>query len=381
MEEKKLKKFLIFLSMVILFNIQLGQATANNNYEDINTENLLTFIEDFLDRRTSAMTEETDSILLLKSSNGQIKESEDIFSFEKTTLAELDTRRDVLKQWGEAYSHHITKINLKNKEMKNGAIVLDIEEYTELYYKKVTGEEPEYTAWVSERQFIFEKLPTGQWNLISQQLLNPNGPTPMNEPTGITREEMNQALTNISTLQNEEDNKLRLMDELISPSSAVIQGSFSRTKARDYALKYWKNYNNNYRKFDNDCTNFISQAMYAGGWTHKSGFYRDSQYWWYNSLNQSWSWIGVPYWHDFALKHSKRTVKLSSPRSLWEGEVLQVDFTNNGVKDHTMIVTKKTSSEIYLTYHTNDTLNRSFASISVTYPKANWVPHMVKISY
>ena len=195
MEEKKLKKFLIFLSMVLLFNIQSGQATANNNYEDVNTENLLTFIEDFLDRRTSAMTEETDSILLLKSSNGQIKESENIFSIEKTTLAELDNRRDGLKQWGEAYTHHITKINLKNKEIKNGAIVLDIEEYTELYYKKVTGEEPEYTAWVSERQFIFEKLPTGQWNLISQQLLNPYGPTPMNEPTG-NYERRNESSTN-----------------------------------------------------------------------------------------------------------------------------------------------------------------------------------------
>ncbi|MGM8214957.1 amidase domain-containing protein [Bacillaceae bacterium W0354] len=61
-----------------------------------------------------------------------------------------------------------------------------------------------------------------------------------------------------------------------------------------------------------------------------------------------------------------------------EGEVLQVDFTNNGSKDHTMIVTKKTSSEIYLTYHTNDTKNRSFKSLSISPPKAKWIPHLIK---
>lgn len=62
------------------------------------------------------------------------------------------------------------------------------------------------------------------------------------------------------------DKEIRLMDSLKTASIPGIQATFNHTKARDYALKYWKNYNSKYRKFDNDCTNFISQAMDAGGW-------------------------------------------------------------------------------------------------------------------
>lgn len=376
-----MKKLLLFISLFLLLALNYEPATAKAKYNDVNSEHIQTFIKDFLDRRTSSLTEAPKSHSLLKSSNGMIQESEAIFKNEITALAELELRKDVLKDWGESYTHHITEVNINSVEAKDDTLVVDIEEYTELYYKKITGEEPEYTAFVSDRQFYFEKTPTGEWKLISQRLVNPYGPVPINEPAGVTKEEMNSALELINTLNTKVDKEIRLMDSLKTASIPGIQATFNHTKARDYALKYWKNYNSKYRKFDNDCTNFISQAMDAGGWTHVSGFYRDSKYWWYNFLNQTWSWVGVPYWHDFANKHSKRTIILSSPRNLWEGEVLQVDFTNNGSKDHTMIVTKKTSSEIYLTYHTNDTLNRSFASISVAYPKAKWVPHLVKTTF
>lgn len=39
--------------------------------------------------------------------------------------------------------------------------------------------------------------------------------------------------------------------------------------------------------------------------------------------------------------------------------------------NHAMIVTKRTTDMIYLTYHTNDTLNRSLRSIIASYPGAN----------
>ena len=60
------------------------------------------------------------------------------------------------------------------------------------------------------------------------------------------------------------------------------------------------------------------------------------------------------------------------PRSLFEGEVLLVDFENNGTKDHSMIVTRKTATEIYLTYNSVDTLNGNFASFSLSFQNARW---------
>ena len=54
-----------------------------------------------------------------------------------------------------------------------------------------------------------------------------------------------------------------------------------------YALKYALSPNRAYRYMGNakDCTNFVSQAMYAGGWRKINGYYRNDNVWWYNSLN------------------------------------------------------------------------------------------------
>lgn len=219
---------------------------------------------------------------------------------------------------------------------------------------------------------------------MSQKLSNNIAPAPINEPTGAQKDEMLTVLSKINHLQFEEgDIKLRELDleNLNGVDDAVIQSMFNREAAKEYAVQYWRNYNPTYRFFDKDCTNFISQAMRAGGWTDVNGWYRNPEHWWYNILNQTWSWVNVPYWYEFALNHSERTTLLSNPRYLWEGEVLQVDFTNNGTKDHSMIVTCRTSSEIYLTYHTIDTFERSFASLSTAYPNARWLAHLVFSSF
>ncbi len=47
---------------------------------------------------------------------------------------------------------------------------------------------------------------------------------------------------------------------------------YDRSKAKTYIDAYWKNYNSEYPSFHNgggDCTNFVSQVLYAGGmpWT------------------------------------------------------------------------------------------------------------------
>ncbi|REJ20812.1 MAG: hypothetical protein C6W54_19195 [Bacillaceae bacterium] len=189
-----MKKLLLFISLFLLLALNYEPATAKAKYNDVNSEHIQTFIKDFLDRRTSSLTEAPKSHSLLKSSNGMIQESEAIFKNEITALAELELRKDVLKDWGESYTHHITEVNINSVEAKDDTLVVDIEEYTELYYKKITGEEPEYTAFVSDRQFYFEKTPTGEWKLISQRLVNPYGPVPINEPAGVTKEEMNSAL-------------------------------------------------------------------------------------------------------------------------------------------------------------------------------------------
>ncbi len=51
-------------------------------------------------------------------------------------------------------------------------------------------------------------------------------------------------------------------------------------------------------------------------------------------------------------------------------DILQLDFLQDGSKDHTMIVTVWTPSQTYLTYHTTNRLNRSLSSLLASYPSA-----------
>jgi hypothetical protein len=63
-----------------------------------------------------------------------------------------------------------------------------------------------------------------------------------------------------------------------------------------YAYQYWNNYNGAFRPYDNDCTNFISQAMQAGGWTYVgSGMSdrTDNHFWYYGDFTfTSGTWAG-----------------------------------------------------------------------------------------
>ena len=53
---------------------------------------------------------------------------------------------------------------------------------TRLFFAKIHGDEPEYTAWSVERKFVFSENAYG-WEMISQELLGDTPIPPMNEPT------------------------------------------------------------------------------------------------------------------------------------------------------------------------------------------------------
>lgn len=143
----------------------------------------------------------------------------------------------------------------------------------------------------------------------------------------------------------------------------------------DYATKHWNNYNPEYPSFDGagaggDCTNFVSQALKAGGWKHVPGYVYDYTRWFGNSEIQSHSFIGVNEFSWFAL-HSGRVSTLANVYQMDLGDVLQMDFNRDGSKDHTMIVTYRSPQGVpYLSYHSTNTYNRSVASIIASYPNA-----------
>lgn len=79
--------------------------------------------------------------------------------------------------------------------------------------------------------------------------------------------------------------------------------AYNRQRAVEYAHKWAYERNPKYYNFDNiggDCTNFISQAIFAGS---KVMNYENPG-WFYSSLNsRSPSWTGVEFLHDFLVNN------------------------------------------------------------------------------
>ena len=81
----------------------------------------------------------------------------------------------------------------------------------------------------------------------------------------------------------------------------------------------------------------------------------------YRGQSTAWSWFAP-----------KRTVALTRVYDMTVADVFQYDLTKNGTMDHTMFVQKKTTTDIYMTYHTTDHYNRPLAEILALYPAAAW---------
>ncbi|MCU9593525.1 amidase domain-containing protein [Caldibacillus thermolactis] len=117
---------------------------------------------------------------------------------------------------------------------------------------------------------------------------------------------------------------------------------YDRRKAVQYAERWWNDYNPAYKKFTDDCTNYISQCLHAGG-APMRGFPNRNSGWWYNNNNWSYSW-SVAHALNLYLGTSKtglRAKEVEDPRELQLGDVICYDFEGDGRFNHNTIVTGK----------------------------------------
>lgn len=115
---------------------------------------------------------------------------------------------------------------------------------------------------------------------------------------------------------------------------------FNRLKAVQYAERWWNEFNPAYKKFENDCTNYISQCLRAGG-APMRGYPRPGNGWWMQGNKWSFSWT-VAHSMRLYLPSSKlglRAREVGSAEMLKLGDVICYDFQGDGRFDHTTIVT------------------------------------------
>ncbi|MBC5636553.1 amidase domain-containing protein [Ornithinibacillus sp. BX22] len=127
-----------------------------------------------------------------------------------------------------------------------------------------------------------------------------------------------------------------------SGQSEYDRFSYDRLAAVQYAERWWNSYNPQYRKFDVDCTNYVSQCLRAGG-APMRGAPNRNQGWWYTGDNWSYSWAVAHSlrWFLAGSTHGLKGTEVDSASELQPGDVICYDFQGDGRWDHTTIVVAK----------------------------------------
>jgi hypothetical protein len=139
--------------------------------------------------------------------------------------------------------------------------------------------------------------------------------------------------------------------------------TYNRLKAVQYAEKWWNSYNPAYKKFEVDCTNYISQCVHAGG-APMRGYPNRNNGWWMQNNNWSYSWAVANAFPKYLATSTKglRAKQVSSAMELKLGDVICYDFEGDGKFNHTTIVTgKDANGEPLVNAHTYNSRMRYWA--------------------
>lgn len=168
-----------------------------------------------------------------------------------------------------------------------------------------------------------------------------------------------------------------------TPATFTGLTTSAKLVAVSYALQYALNPNPAYIVYSNDCTNFVSQAMRAAGWTFTgNGSYSqmaDSRYWnYYGGIYPSisytpYAWRVADYLYDFATGESGRGLIIgqygpasakSNQTSLFPGDIVFYAIGNGGAlepKNHVAIITNRGDGIVKLSQHSTNHLNNEFS--------------------
>ncbi len=317
--------------------------------------------------RTAALLDRPQLARTAQKSQGDVRLSLAASRAESTSLASVQDTRARLAALGEAYSDADTKTTVDSTRVEGRKATVRVTEATTLTYEKIRGDEPPTTGFTAHHELTFTAQTDGTWQLVSVRRTD-KGPRPVNEPVPATSTAPVRPSAIIDAPR-----AATTYPAPAKPKNLGTGTTYNYAAMATYAEKYWKNYNTAYRRFNSaggDCTNYISQSLYAGGWKHATASTEDYDTWWYGTSSQSDTWVGVNEWSWFT-QTAKRTTALANAYQMDIGDVLQVDFDKDGAKDHTMITSYRSTSGVpYLTYHDTDTYRRSLSSLLSSYPNS-----------
>lgn len=151
----------------------------------------------------------------------------------------------------------------------------------------------------------------------------------------------------------------------------LVVKPYLRERAVEYARKYAFSQNpifGNFRGIGGNCTNFVSQSIYAAGCVMN---YTPTFGWYYISLDdRSPSWTGVEYFYDF-MTENEGVGPFGRDATLDEleiGDVIQLGQNDKGFY-HTLLVVGFSGGDTLIAAQTNDAFERALSSYDYDYAR------------
>lgn len=146
---------------------------------------------------------------------------------------------------------------------------------------------------------------------------------------------------------------------------------YNRQKVVEYANKWAYDRNPKYYNFDQiggDCTNFVSQCIYAGSGVMN---YEKTYGWYYNSSNdKSPSWTGVQFLYNFLINNKGIGPIGEVSEKVQIGDIVQLSF--DGIQfTHSLVIVRIDNEKIFTSSHSFDSYGRDIDSY--TYQKRRFI--------
>lgn len=135
---------------------------------------------------------------------------------------------------------------------------------------------------------------------------------------------------------------------------------YNRFNAIKYAETWWDGHNKEYPLYANDCTNFISQCLRAGGFK-MTGMPKNAVGWWYkNYSSSSYSWRVAHALRKYLPRaQGIKAEEVGDQKELTLGDLILYDFEGDGRWNHcTIVVAKDENGEPLVNAHTQNSRKR-----------------------
>lgn len=278
-----------------------------------------------------------------------------------TRLSERQQERQELAKDGIQFSSSDTKTQVNSIKINDDIATVRATVSVRLTQSNPASDAPSESSYTDEHVLTYRKQ-QNTWKLESDIVVAPPSDTADIQELPLKTTNISQSATERSVKASEVKPK-QALNSADAITTSIPSGLNYQAMA-NYAIKWAGNYNPDYPKYDNDCTNFVSQALRAGNWPIVDAHpwnYKDTDKWddYTGFTGPSYTWRVSNYLLAFSVS---RTNWLDN---IWNGGIGDLLFTDwdpngkaDGTVDHVMMVTHRDSKGmVYISQHTSSRID------------------------